>query len=330
MPSAIDLRSLMDTGGQVSGVENYLINILQNFGFVGAAKGNYFGFYNSYRKAVLPEIPGLPVRATHIPNKILNSSLRIFSQPHFERLYGNFDWLWLPDIRPFAVNKKTKVAVTVHDLSALVHPEFYSLKRRIWHRLINYKKTLRRANLIFTVSEYTKQDIIDILGIAEDKIKVIYPGINHDLFRPDLDAKDKERVKQKYNLPAKFILTISTLEPRKNLLNTVRAFEKIKDPEPYLIIAGRLGWQYQELINAIENSPRKDKIKMVGYIPENEKPLLISSAEIVCYPSYYEGFGFVPLEAMACGVPVITSARTSMPEIALDAALLAEPYNLND
>jgi glycosyltransferase involved in cell wall biosynthesis len=159
---------------------------------------------------------------------------------------------------------------------------------------------------------------------------VVYPGIDHSKFRLGLDERLKHKVRDKYALPAKFVLAMSTVEPRKNFENMVQAFEKIKHPETYLLIVGRLGWLYKGLLKRIEASPKKSRIRMVGYVDEQDKPYLISQAKAVCYPSYYEGFGFVPLEAMACGVPVITSARTAMPEVCDGAALLVEPYQQND
>lgn len=327
MRLAIDLRSLMETRGRISGVENYLLNILQNI----PVDGGVFAFYNSFKDVNMPSLPkGMQVRRTRIPNKILNIAQSFIGLPNLESMYGKFDVLWMPDLRPFAVSRNIKLVVNAHDISPLIHPEFYSLKRRLWHRLIRHKKSFERANLIFTISEYTKNDLVRFLGLPEDKIRVIYPGIDHDVFRTDLDEHKKSEVRSKYNLPSKFILSISTVEPRKNLLSLVRGFELLDDPDTELVIAGRLGWLYKNLLREIETSGKKDKIRLIGYVSENDKPYVISSASVVAYPSFYEGFGFVPLEAMACGVPVITSSRTSMPEVCGDAALLADPYNISE
>lgn len=326
MKVAIDLRSLI--GGKISGVENYAINAANAFVNSGA---DVFGILNSYKDAKVTEVNSrLEVRKSRIPNKIFNASLLSIGVPKFESLYGDFDCLWMPDVRPFAIKDKTKLAVTVHDLSPVIHPEFYSFKRRLWHRAVNYRRTYQRADLIFTISEYTKYDLHKQFGIDNDKIAVVYPGIDHLKFKTNLDERIKHKVRDKYGLPASFILAMSTVEPRKNFDNLVQAFEKIGHPETYLVIVGRLGWLYQNLLKRIERSPKKKRIKLIGYVDEQDKPYLISQAKAVCYPSYYEGFGFVPLEAMACGVPAITSARTAMPEVCADAALLVEPYQQND
>lgn len=325
MRIAVDLRSLIGTDGKISGVENYSLNIfnqLQNL-----APNKVFGFYNNYKKTSFPKHlqHQQNLKSSSVPNKIFNLLLSFLNWPKFENLYGAFDLLWMPDLRPYALKTKTKMALTVHDLSPIMYPDFYSLKRNIWHKLINYKKSFQRADIIFAVSEYTKYDLIKNFGIAESKIKVIYPGINHDIFHLNLDQRIKHKVASKYDLPAKFILSLSTIEPRKNIIGTIKAFESLQNNDVALVIAGRPGWLYKDVLQAIKNSPKHDKIKMLGYIDEEDKPYMISLSEMLCFPSFYEGFGFQPLEAMACGVPAITSARTSMPEICGDAALLVEP-----
>ncbi len=329
MRVAVDLRSLMETKGKISGVENYLINLFANLKSDNSIE--VLPFYNSAKEPNFPagmDLRGL--QGSRWPNKVFNSALTVLDNPKFEKLYGDFDVLWMPDLRPFAIRDKTKFSLTVHDLSPVIHPELYSLKRRIWHSMINYRKSFARADLIFAVSEYTKYDLVKFFGLPPEKIKVVYPGINHHIFKPELDQRIKAKVAHKYILPEKFILSVSTIEPRKNILGLIAAFEQIQDSETHLVIAGRLGWLYSDILEKITNSPKKDRIKMLGYIDEQDKPYLMQLARIVCYPSFYEGFGFVPLEAMACGTPVITSARTSIPEICGDAALLIEPYQQTD
>ena len=322
----------MESGGKISGVENYTTSLIEHAPKSSGQHHTLFGFYNAYREVEMP-VPGteqFKIIRTRIPNKIFNFLLATIGYPKFENLYGQFDVVWLPDLRPFAVKKNTRLAITVHDASPIMHPEFYSLRRTLWHRIINYRMSYKRADIIFAVSEYTKYDLVKLFGIDEQKIKVVYPGIDHARFHTNLNTDIQHRIRKKYNLPHSYILTISTLEPRKNIPGVIAAFDRIQTPDVHLVIAGRPGWLYKDIYKKINSSPKRSCIHLIGYVPEADKPYLISMASLVCYPSFYEGFGFVPLEAMACGVPAITSARTSMPEICGDAALLVEPYQLAD
>jgi glycosyltransferase involved in cell wall biosynthesis len=187
MRIAIDLRSLMESGGKISGVENYTTSLIEHAPHAHkgqATKNQLFGFYNAYKEVDMPirTSEDFKIMRTRIPNKILNFALSATGYPKFEDLYGDFDVLWLPDLRPFSIKKKTRLAITVHDASPIMHPEFYSLRRTVWHRIINYRKSYARADIIFAVSEYTKYDLIKLFGIEADKIKVVYPGIDHTRF----------------------------------------------------------------------------------------------------------------------------------------------------
>jgi glycosyltransferase involved in cell wall biosynthesis len=326
----------METGGKISGVENYILHTVNEM--ERTHPGSFTYSMNAYRDVVLPDgLHGRVRRSIHkssVPNKLLNASLTVLHRPTFESLYGSsgesFGTLWMPDIRPFAIRPSTRLAVTVHDISPFVHPEFYSVKRRIWHSIAGYRRALHRADVVFAVSEYTKSDLVQFFGLAPAKVQVVYPGIDHEKFHQNLDAARRQEVRARYSLPEKFVLSISTLEPRKNILTLVRAFSHVRDPDMHLVIAGRRGWLYEEIFRAIATSPAREKIHYVDYVDEDDKPFLISLAAVVCYPSFHEGFGFQIVEAMACGVPVITSARTSMPEVAGGAAMLVEPYQLTD
>lgn len=205
MRIAIDMRSVAETSGQISGVENYFVNIFNRLPSVTRPGTRIFPVINRYKEVVLPEGLALPalLRQTHMPNKLFNSLEFLIHQPRFERLYGNFDVLWLPDIRPFSVGKSTKVALTVHDISPLTNPEYYSIRRRIWHWIADYRRAIRRADIIFAVSEYTKQDIIKKLHTDPEKIMVIHPGVDLDHFKSltAFDADAVTAVRARYALP---------------------------------------------------------------------------------------------------------------------------------
>lgn len=326
MKIVIDLRSL--SSGTVSGVENYCMNLVESL-LALDGKNQYWLFYNSIRAKQLPDFHYVnsQVVQSRIPSKILNLAFK-FNFTSIEKFTGQSDWFFMPNLNQFSISPQTKLAITVHDLSPVVTPEFYNLKRRIWHKFLNYKKAFDRANVLFAVSEYTKNDLIRIFNIDEKKIKVVYPGINHQIFNQNISINQQRQVRNIYGLPGDFILFLNTIEPRKNLAGVISAFEKIKSPAS-LVIAGRLGWKYKKDFRLIKNSKKSAKIRYIGYILDQHKPALIKMAKTLVYPSFYEGFGFQPLEAQACGTPVVASHLTSLPEMVADAGLLVDPYNSN-
>ncbi len=328
MKIAVDLRSLQSGG--VSGVENYILNLLEHL--LAIDHDNQYLFFSS---GPLPETfehlqyVNSKIIQTRIPNRLLNVSLKITGRPHFEQLVGDFDVLFLPNANHFGINANKKLVVTVHDLSPLITPQFYDAKRRFWHWFLNTQKIFQRADRLIAVSEHTKHDLIKRASIDERKITVINPGINRATFDSHISVDRLREARNVYGLPANFILFVSTLEPRKNLTGLIKAFEAITS-DAHLVIVGKLGWKYGDILDAIGKSKKKRLIKYLGYVSETDKPAIMKLARAVVYPSFYEGFGFVPLEAMSLGVPVVTSQVASIPEVVADAALLVNPYNLDD
>lgn len=324
MKIAVDLRSLQS--GTVSGVENYTINLLGNLLALDRTN-EYILFYNSLGKTILPDFHYVnsKVRLTRYPNKLLNFALKL-GAVKLERLMGEFDWLFMPNLNQFSISPGAKLAITVHDLSPIVSPEYYNFRRKLWHKFLNYQKAFKRANILFAVSEHTKQDLIRVFNLPPEKIKVIYPGIDSGLFHPSISADKLRHVRNIYGLPGQYVLFLNTIEPRKNLAGAVKAFEKIDGPE-FLIIAGRQGWKWRGDFKLVRQSKKSAKIKYIGYIEETDKPALIKMAKVLIYPSFYEGFGFQPLEAMALGTPVVASAVSSQPEVIAEAGLLINPHN---
>ena len=328
MKIAIDLRGLQN--GLISGVENYILNLLEHL--IPADSANSFILLtNSYRSSGFSHLKFINTTTVsgRIPNRLLNLSLKAFNYPKFEKLFQPFDCLFLPNFNQFAIAPATKLVITVHDLSPIVTPEFYDSRRRLWHIFVNIKKSLERANSIIAVSEFTKQELIRIYSLPPDKITVTPLGVQQTLFRPDLPAAGLRRTRNIYGLPSNFLLFIGTLEPRKNIPMLVRAFERLDD-DVDLVIAGRQGWKYKTILNLIANSPKRGRIKYIGYIEEEHKPYLLKLAKALVWPSLYEGFGLPPIEAMSVGTPVITSQVTSLPETVAKAAVMVDPYSIPD
>lgn len=323
MKIAVDLRSL--SSGYVSGVENYILNVLDNM--LKLDKTNeYLLFHNAFHRRLLGDFQFVNSRivSTRYPNKLLNFGFK-FCAVSMESLIGEFDVLFLPNPNQFCLQSQARLVVTAHDLSPLITPEFYDIKRRLWHKFLNFRKIFERADAIAAVSDYTRQDLERLLGIDSGKVKTIYPGVNHRQFKSDLSETLLRQVRNFYGLPGDYMLFLNTLEPRKNLINLIKAFEQL-NKDVFLVIAGKPGWKYGGLLKAINTSRKRSRIKLLGYIPEEHKPALIRMSKFLVYPSFYEGFGFQPLEAAACGRPAIVSNVTSLPEVLGDASLLVNPH----
>jgi glycosyltransferase involved in cell wall biosynthesis len=213
---------------------------------------------------------------------------------------------------------------TLHDATPWLFPETMDLKGRLYYRWIG-SHAARSSRLVVTDSEDAKQKIAHALNLPQRKVRVVYLGIDAT-FKRVVDKLLLESVRERYRLPEKFVLAVGTREPRKNLLSLVRAYKRMRranETKLGLVIVGRAGWNS----NAVESvsGSRDEHIVLTGFVPLSDLIAIYSLASVFILPSLYEGFGFPPLEAMACGCPVIVSDRGSLPEIVSDAAILIDP-----
>jgi len=251
-----------------------------------------------------------------------------------EFFVGSNDVLHIP--HPAApITIKTKLITTIHDL---VHVIPGTDKWHYPHKCIKTQKKLRasilKSDRIIAVSQSTKNDIMKYFSVDHSKISVTHLGMNTDIFHIIKDTPEKEEILKKYNISKRYILFVGTLHPRKNIVRILSSFEKIKlhFNDYQLVIAGKKGWLYEEFFEKLNRLPSyiRDDVILTGYSPLDDIPYLYNSAYVSFYPSLYEGFGLPILEAMACGCPVITSNLSSMPEVAGDAAILIDPYSIEE
>ncbi len=324
MRIGIDIRCLMND--RYSGVSWYAYNLLKNL-FESDRDNRYVLFYNSSKRVVLPEFnyDNVKYSGYRYPNKLLNLSLNFFSYPRIDKLIGGVDLFFVPNLHFIAWSDKCKRILTVHDLSFLRFPEFFTAKMRLWHKLIIKKNILGQADLIIADSLSTKNDLRELLNLPEEKIKVVYLGVDQRYFVP-VAAQQLAAIREKYSLPDKFILSLGTLEPRKNLAGIIAAYEPLA-LEAELVIAGGRGWK-NKLNNDV--SPDHKKIRFIGYVAEEDKPALYQMASVLVYPSFYEGFGLPLLEAMASGCPVIAGSNSSQVEVVGNAGLLVDPSSISE
>jgi glycosyltransferase involved in cell wall biosynthesis len=220
------------------------------------------------------------------------------------------------------------MVVTIYDLSFLRFPEAFRPFNR-WYLSQFTKLSARRARRLIAISESTRRDVVRYFGVPEDQVDVVYCGVD-PWFRP-LEAEQQERFRRAYALPDKYILFLGTLEPRKNLDRLVSAYShwcRAESGVPPLVIAGARGWYYQTVLDLVRTLGLEDMVVLLGYVPQQDLPSLYSSAQMFVYPSLFEGFGLPVLEAMAAGVPVITSNVSSLPEVAGDAGVLVDPTDV--
>ncbi len=225
-----------------------------------------------------------------------------------------------------------KAVATIHDVSPLVSKAFFPAPSRISYKLHTWH-TIKRADRIIVVSECTKRDIINLFHADPDKISVIYESYDPNIYNPNIDPAQRTETMQKYGISTNYMLYVGTLEPRKNCLRLIEAFSLLKRDGRFdhrLVIAGQKGWLYNDIYNSVQKLGLRNEVIFTGYVPKRDMRALMGSADLFVFPSLYEGFGLPPLEAMACGTPVITSNVSSLPEVVGDAAILVNPYSVSD
>ena len=215
---------------------------------------------------------------------------------------------------------------TVYDLSFMLYPQSFNTANRVYLTWAVHH-ALRSADRVIAISDSTKRDLVRLFGASPNKIDVVYCA-SDETFAPEKNSAALAEFRQRKNLPSKFILHVGTIEPRKNLARLIRAFARAKRSSKFphcLVLVGARGWKYAEVDAAIEQAGIQNDVIFAGYAPQNELPLWYQAADLLAYPSIYEGFGLPPLEAMACGTPVVTSNASSLPEVVGDSAITVPP-----
>lgn len=234
-----------------------------------------------------------------------------------------------------------KTAISIMDLSFIYYPEMF--KKSDLYQLKNWTAySAKKANKIFTISQASKNDIIKIYQIPEEKVVVTYPGIKMESskFNPPIGGQSSKFLEQKYGIDGNYILFVGTLQPRKNIARLIEAFsitlknadQDAKKPRKslQLVIIGKKGWLYEEILEASKKFNIENSVKFLDFVPDEDLPSFYSNALYFILPSLYEGFGLPVLEAMKNGCPVITSSVSSLPEAGGNAALYVNPEDVED
>lgn len=315
-----------------TGVGNYIHNLLLELVKIDKIN-NYILFFYSLRhldstKSAQYNFKHKKTIGLKIPQLFLDFFWDKLKFPPIEFFTGKLDIFHNNFYSP--PMKKVKNIITIYDMSFFAYPEFHTKgTQRFKNKVLKYYNS---ASKIITISNFSKREILKYIDIPEKKIEVIYPGV--DIQNQKLELRE-DYILKKYSLSKGYILYVGTIEPRKNLEGLIKAYKLLLSDDKYknkydLVIVGKLGWKYETFFKTLENSGLQDKVKLLGYIPDEELPAIYKHASLFVYPSIYEGFGLPVLEAMAYGTPVITSNVSSLPEVAGDAALLINPHNYKE
>ncbi len=293
------------------------------------SKNDYVAFYNRPGEAqVEPPLDRLPRLTTNLATKPwrMSALLAHFARVPQDRLFPAVDLFHATDhLLPRLA--RVRSVFTLHDLVFRFYPETHKPLNR-WFLTLMMPRFLEAADAVIAVSEWTKKDAIELYGLDEDKIRVVYEGVN-PRFRP-ASAESISAVRQKYGILEKFILCVGTIEPRKNLTSLLEAYHSVRNGrrDLKLVIVGKMGWLYEGFFRRLRELGLENEVIFPGFVPDEDLPSLYSAADLFVFPSLYEGFGLPVLEAMACGTPVVTSNSSSLPEVTGEATVLVDPNDV--
>jgi glycosyltransferase involved in cell wall biosynthesis len=318
---AIDAHSV---GTGLAGNETYITNLIEALAALDTV--NRYTLYVTKRAALdrfSGRWPHVAVRRTlpHTPvvRIPLTFPIELRRRP-VDLLHVQFT---APPFAPCAV------VATIHDLAFEHLPETFN--RRSWMQLrLTVRRTARTAAHIITPSEFSRRDLIETYNVAPERISVTLEAAAPH-FRPASEEAIGV-VKRRYGIGGDYVLAVGSIQPRKNLVRLVRAYSDLRRSRsqaklPQLVLVGKRAWLYGETLRAVEQSGVASDVIFTGYVPEQDLPALYTGALCFVYPSYFEGFGLPPLEAMSCGAPVVAGNLTSLPEVVGDAGLLVDPFD---
>ena len=339
MRIGVDIRGILT--GQHSGIEQYTLRLLENLLKIDK-QNTYVLFYVSYRNLdlvftqLVKDYPWLrqdnveikTLKWTNTP-LLLHAVWKPLNWPKVDKICNGLDVMWMPSPRLLPVSKQCRVVITFHDLVFDLFPQFYPLTSRLWQWQMSYPYLARTADKLIAVSQNTKTDLMRLYRVPEDKVEVIYEGVDPEYFTSPVDS---DVIKDKFKILGDYLYYVGSLEPRKNIIAAVRVIKYLHNKSPQfgkmkLVISGSKSWLTTLVFAEIEKLGLKEAIIFTGPVNEEEKIALLSSAKLFIFPSLYEGFGLPVLESMAAGTPVITSNNSSLPEVAGTAGVLINPLD---
>jgi glycosyltransferase involved in cell wall biosynthesis len=322
MKIAIDIQSAVT---QKAGVGRYTRELIEHL--AGLVDPNQLvPVYFDFKHAAEPiSIPNTNMQAIRwIPGRIVQLAWDTIRFPPYNWFCQRADVYHFPNfiLPPLT---RGKAVVTIHDLAFLRYPQFAET-RNVHYLNKHIRRTAERADAIITVSNFSAREVCNYLNVPPERVFPIHHGIDPRFSRPEPDAICEMRNRLGLNRP--YLLTVGTVEPRKNIQHLVRVFERLNDFDGDLVIAGGMGWKTEPIMECIRKSTRADAIKCLGFTDDDTLPALYAGADLFLLSSFYEGFGFPPVESMACGTPVVSSTGGSLEEVLGEAAVLLAHFDV--
>src|SRR5579883_1397178 len=319
---------------QEAGIGNYVRSLLA--AMLAEDKENFYTLITSgrpTRERPFPDAPNVRGRSVVIPDRYLNVLWYRWRAPLPANLFtGKVDIYHGPDFVLPPLNGKTRKVVTIHDLAFLEHPE-YAVPSLAEYLKKVVPESVAAADAVAAVSLDAARTLMKHFGTPREKIVIIPNGLRPH-FRRITDPVLLGATANKFGLKHPLVLGVGTLEPRKNHLGLIKAFHQAqnekKNRPAMLALAGGEGWLYEETKQLVADLKLEKKVRFLGRVSDLELAVLYSLADVFAFPSFYEGFGVPPIEAMACGAPVVTSKTSSLPEVVGDAALTVDPHNIDE
>lgn len=323
MRICVDIQPAVSQRAGVGRYTKYLVENLGQFAGADSLAFFYFDFRGHCLSFKVPNATPCPCR--WIPGRIIQQFWKQFDWPPFNWFSGKADLYHFPNFTIPPVSTGRSV-VTIHDMSFLRFPQFAEEKNLRYLTSVIHK-TVARSDAIITDSQFSAAEIADCLGVDADRIFPVHLGVAPEYRQAANDTVVSLR--NRLSLDRPYLLTVGTLEPRKNIHFLINVFEQLRGFDGDLVIAGMRGWKYEPILDRIRNSTSAARIRYLEYVDDQDLPGLYTGASLFLTTSFYEGFGLPPLEAMACGTPVISSTGGSLAEVVSDGGITLSDFDVD-
>jgi len=324
MKVGIDIREVR--AGRMTGIGRYTLNFLRHVAGNGA--GHTFYLYSDHDASAIIDGDMFVHRALSAACRVCFDSFTLGRAAQADGV----DVFYSPFVKA-PLNSGAPVVNTVHDLTSLRLTEYRGLKRMLYHAMFSWRgrRVCKRAAFVTTVSEHSKQDIVELWGVPADKVRVVHNVVSEHL-GPGVAMATVDEARRTYNIDGPYVLYVGNFGPHKNVGRLIGAFAKLPEAlraESSLVLAGSRDAFQDALRERAQSAGIADRVNFAGFVPDEDLHALYAGASLFAMPSLYEGFGLPPLEAMACGAPVAVANASSLPEVVGDAGVLFEPRDVD-